>query len=281
VLKATVTATTYAVTGLTASTAYTFSVKAKDAAGNSSASSNTVTVTTTAVATATYCTSKGNSVADEYISKVVFGTINNTSTGGNGYSDFTSISASVTKGSAYTITITPTWTGTVYAEGYAVWIDYNADGDFSDTGELVWSKTASTTTPVTGSVTIPATAATGATRMRVSLKYNGVPTACEAFSYGEVEDYTLNITSAGRGTETIAANPAARITLFPNPAETQLNITNISAAAAYRIYSITGQVVGSGRAVSNAVDVSGLASGSYLIEINDNGTVSNLKFLKK
>jgi chitodextrinase len=33
-LKATVTSTSYAVTGLTASTAYTFSVKAKDAAGN-------------------------------------------------------------------------------------------------------------------------------------------------------------------------------------------------------------------------------------------------------
>ena len=33
-LKATVTTTTYAVTGLTASTAYSFSVKAKDAAGN-------------------------------------------------------------------------------------------------------------------------------------------------------------------------------------------------------------------------------------------------------
>ena len=47
-LKATVTATTYAVTGLTASTAYTFSVKAKDAAGNVSASSNVVNVTTIA-----------------------------------------------------------------------------------------------------------------------------------------------------------------------------------------------------------------------------------------
>ena len=37
VLKSTVTGTTYAVTGLTASTAYSFSVKAKDAAGNVSA----------------------------------------------------------------------------------------------------------------------------------------------------------------------------------------------------------------------------------------------------
>ncbi|WP_315794515.1 lytic polysaccharide monooxygenase [Paenibacillus sp. BIC5C1] len=42
------TTTSYTVTGLTASTAYTFTVKAVDAAGNESAASNTVSVTTTA-----------------------------------------------------------------------------------------------------------------------------------------------------------------------------------------------------------------------------------------
>jgi chitodextrinase len=47
-LGSTTTATTYAVTGLTASTAYAFTVKAKDAAGNISAVSNTANVTTSA-----------------------------------------------------------------------------------------------------------------------------------------------------------------------------------------------------------------------------------------
>jgi hypothetical protein len=55
-LKATVTSTSYAVTGLTASTAYS-SVK-QDAAGNVSASSNVISVTTTAPAVANYCTSR-------------------------------------------------------------------------------------------------------------------------------------------------------------------------------------------------------------------------------
>ena len=43
---ATVSTTTYQVTGLTASTSYSFNVRAKDAAGNESAASNTVNVTT-------------------------------------------------------------------------------------------------------------------------------------------------------------------------------------------------------------------------------------------
>ncbi|TRW22407.1 T9SS type A sorting domain-containing protein [Flavobacterium zepuense] len=226
-----------------------------------------------------YCASKGNSVADEYISKVQFGTINNTSTGGTGYSDFTSVSTSVNKGSAYTITVTPTWTGSTYAEGYAVWIDYNADGDFSDSGELVWSKAASTATPATGSVTIPATATTGSTRMRVSMKYNAVPTACEAFSYGEVEDYTIVIAGTGKGGQSVQA--IADIKLYPNPTEDMLNITNITNQATYRIINIYGQVTSQGKLTEGTVNVANLASGTYLIEINDNGTLSTLKFIKK
>ena len=157
-----------------------------------------------------YCTSKGNSVADEYIGRVQLEGIDKSSSGGNGYSDFTSVSANLSKGSSATITVTPTWTGTVYSEGYAVWIDYNQNGDFGDSGELVWSKAASKTTPVSGSFTVPTSAKDGATRMRVSMKYNGIPTACEAFSYGEVEDYTINI---GAGTaDTQAPSVPANLT---------------------------------------------------------------------
>ncbi|WP_051364362.1 reprolysin-like metallopeptidase, partial [Flavobacterium limnosediminis] len=53
VLRTTTTATTLAVTSLSASTPYTFNVKAKDAAGNVSAASNTINVTTSALADTT------------------------------------------------------------------------------------------------------------------------------------------------------------------------------------------------------------------------------------
>ena len=141
-----------------------------------------------------YCDSQGNSANDEYISNVKVGSINNAS-GAQLYSDFTSVSTNLTKGSSNTITITPAWTGSAYSEGYAVWIDYNNDGDFTDSGEQVFSKAASSATVASGSFTVPTSATTGTTRLRVSMKYNGVPTSCEAFSYGEVEDYTVNITA--------------------------------------------------------------------------------------
>ncbi len=197
----TITATTYNATGLASGTQYACSVVANCSAGGSGASAN-INVTTTGTLPLNYCASNGNNTADEYIGRVQFGSINNaTGASAGGYGNHTNLSAAVTKGSGYTLTITPTWTGTVYNEGYAVWIDYNKDGDFVDSGEQVFSKAASKTTPVSGSVTIPTTAASGTTRMRVSMKYNAIPTSCESFSYGEVEDYTVSISGAVADTQ--------------------------------------------------------------------------------
>ncbi len=157
-----------------------------------------------------YCTSASTNVNDEYIGRVQVGTIDNTS-GAQFYTDFTSVSTSMSEGSTYTVTVTPVWTGTIYNEGYAVWIDYNNDNDFSDAGELVWSQAATTATPVSGSFTVPTGTSATSTRMRVSMKYNGIPTACETFTYGEVEDYTVDLTTGTVDTQapTTPTNVAA------------------------------------------------------------------------
>ncbi|HFX18138.1 MAG TPA: M4 family peptidase, partial [Flavobacteriales bacterium] len=180
---------------------------AKDLYGAGSAEEQSVTNAWYAVGVGapygvlSYCSSKGNSVSDEYIQRVQLNSIDNSSDGGNGYSNFTSISTDLTVGQSYTITITPKWPGTSYDEAYAVFIDYNNDGDFDDAGETVWTKAASKDTPNSGTFTVPSNATQTATRMRVSMKYNGIPTACETFDYGEVEDYTVNLTGEAADTQ--------------------------------------------------------------------------------
>lgn len=187
--------TTYNVTGLSPSTLYNASVNAQDAAGNVSPGSATTSFTTLG---ASYCTSASTNVNDEYIGRVQLNTIDNSS-GAQFYSDFTAISTNLDEGQSYTITVTPVWTGTIYPEGYAVWIDYNNDQDFTDAGELVWSVSANTNTPNGGSFTVPSGTSGTSVRMRVSMKYNGIPTSCETFTYGEVEDYTINLGTGGGG----------------------------------------------------------------------------------
>ncbi|HEX8562816.1 MAG TPA: zinc-dependent metalloprotease family protein [Flavobacterium sp.] len=277
---ATVAGTSTTVSGLTPSTAYTFSVKAKDAAGNASASSNTASLTTLA-GSVSYCTSQGNNTADERIGNVALGTINNPSTGTAGYENFTGSSTNLTRGSAYTISVTPFWTATKYNEGYAVFIDYNNDGDFVDAGETVWTKAASQTTPAIGSFTVPVGTATGSKRMRVSMKYNGVPTSCEAFSYGQVEDYTVNIVSGAK----LAArneNGSSTMTLYPNPlAGNTLNIEGVADGATYRIVSLLGQNVAVGKIANGVIEVPAVTAGAYLIEITSNGTTEVKRFIKQ
>ncbi|WP_353088969.1 reprolysin-like metallopeptidase [Flavobacterium sp.] len=269
--------TTFAVTGLTAATTYTFNVRAKDAAGNVSANSNTVTVTTL-TASVTYCASQGNSTADERIGRVQLRTINNASTGTAGYEDFTAISTNLVRGVSNTITITPTWTATRYREGYAVFIDLNRDGDFLDTGERVFSRNPTNTTPVSGSFTIPTTAALGTTRMRVSMKYNAVPTACEIFGFGQVEDYTVNITATARGEE---STPELAVKVYPNPVRDVLYISDLAQEASYRIVNVMGQEVQRGTTQGEGVEVQNLAPGTYLLEVSTAEGSATKRFIKQ
>jgi chitodextrinase len=278
-IGSTTTATTFAVTGLTASTAYTFNVRAKDAAGNVSLNSNTVSVTTLAVSTVTYCNSRGNNTADEFINRVQLRTINNLSGNNGGYGNFTSLSTNLVRGTSNPITITPGWTSTVFSEAYRVWIDYNRDGDFLDAGEQVFNRNRTTATPISGNFTVPNTALLGATRMRVSMKYNASPTSCEIFTDGEVEDYTVNITATARFDE---ENSAISFNLYPNPVKGDvLNIANLDSPSTYRIFNMLGQELGSGTIENDAINVASLNSGTFLLEVSNGTSTSTKRFIKE
>jgi hypothetical protein len=238
-----------------------------------------VSVTTAANGIA-YCTSNGKSSVREYINKFQLGTINNLSGNNNGYGNFTAQSTNLAKGTSNAVTITPTWTGAVYAEGYRVWIDFNQDGDFLDSGEQVFHQSKTKTTLINGTITIPSTALTGTTRMRVGMKLNVVPTACEIFSYGEVEDYTVNITAAGRVEEEVSTKLAFKV--YPNPVSDILNIADIDSKVTFRIFNMMGQqLIMDSLDDNNSIYVGSLAAGHYLIEISDGKTTSSKHFIKQ
>lgn len=265
----TVVTTSATVSGLTPGTSYSFSVKAKDAAGNVSPESNVVNITTLEN-TITYCASRGNSTAREWIQRVQLGSINNISGSNGGYADFTNLTTNLVRGATNNIIITPGWTATKYREAYRVWIDYNQDGDFLDTGEQVVNVNKTTSTSVSKNFTIPSTALTGPTRMRVSMKYNASPTSCEVFSYGEVEDYTVNIVlTANQGfssEDEFAEEPT--LLIYPNPATD--NILNIGLSGAegkeIRIYNLLGKLILQ-KDFSSEVNISDLPAGLYIVEV--------------
>jgi PKD repeat protein len=139
-----------------------------------------------------YCS--GTAKPDRFfITNVKLGTINNsTSTiNTNGYSNFTSQIANVATGKSETISVTSNYNNATVPNNYNVWIDWNQNKVFEDS-EKVLSKNIGVT--VSDTFTVPNTAKTGNTRMRVRYSFGSAFNACGFDDYfGEVEDYTVNV----------------------------------------------------------------------------------------
>jgi PKD repeat protein len=133
-----------------------------------------------------YCASTGQNSAT-YIDNVEFGSFTNSS-GAAGYSDFTNLTVNMTAGGSVSWRIDK---GDSTSSGFHVWIDFNGDGDFDDSGEEV-VRTGMWNNYANGSFNVPS-GLNLTTRMRVTVKRNNYASACETFSYGEVEDYTVVI----------------------------------------------------------------------------------------
>mgnify|MGYP000182047819 CR=1 FL=1 len=199
------------------------------------------------------------------------------------YNNYTGIAAPVVAlGSNYPLSVKVGQCGSFAYSGYVgVWIDYNQDGDFADAGELVFSKTASKTTPVSGTFTIPTTATLGATRVRVSLKYNAIPTSCGSFTYGQVEDYTVNIVTTAREDIHSVSNTIA-FKLYPIPVrENFLNISGLEKESTFKIFNLLGQELTNGKINNNVVDLSRIAAGNYIIEVSNQDGVKAKHFTKE
>ncbi|HEX2899745.1 MAG TPA: GEVED domain-containing protein, partial [Bacteroidia bacterium] len=184
----------------------------------------------------TYCTSRGSSTADEWIQSVAIGAFSNASANNGGYGNFTGSNINLTKGVATSFTLTPGFSSSAYPEYWRIWVDLNNDKDFADTGEMLYDAGTTSTTARTGTITVPTTATATVTRIRISMKYNGAPTACETFSYGEVEDYQVTLSSG-----TSCGNPASLSVSGITSSGATLNWGAVTGATSYNVqYKVNG-----------------------------------------
>ncbi|MFP4555504.1 MAG: GEVED domain-containing protein [Bacteroidales bacterium] len=273
---------------LDAATVYEWQVRANNANGSSEYSS--IETFTTLNSTVSYCDSKGNNSSYEWIERVKFDEIDNVSGDNNGYADFTSQTATVARGETLPINFQVGFSGSSYTEYWAVWIDFNQNGEF-ETSERVAFGSSSSDNLLSEDVSIPADANLGTTRMRVSMKYNAEQTPCETFTYGEVEDYTINVVQSKVTTtieepfaETLDSEAGEIYNIYPNPVKDRLNISleGISGDVSLRIYDLQGRLVMKQmlKSVDSHINVSNLSKGVYIISIDEEKMPINKRFVK-
>ena len=137
-----------------------------------------------------YCTASGG--CDEYISRVQMGTIDNSS-GCSNYSDYTTLSTAFPANGSQQITVTngPPNYGT---DECGIWVDWNQDGDFYDANEQITVSGTPGVGPYTATIAPPYGVALGFYRLRIRIKYNSGLDPCGTTTYGEVEDYSFELT---------------------------------------------------------------------------------------
>lgn len=199
------TETTIEIEGLSPSTTYYWTVVAKNAAGDATGCT-VFSFTTASNPFAPYCGPLSFTNNTEPITLVNFSNINNVTSGTlNGtpdHEDFRNITGNVIAGNDYTITLKGNTDGN-YTNRFMVYADWNQDGDFDDDEEAytiaqtITNTNGTDATQATQSLSVPATATIGTTRMRVKKIFgtDDYEDPCLGTAFGQVEEYTLAVTA--------------------------------------------------------------------------------------
>ena len=254
-----------------------------------------------------YCLPTPGYSTVEPTTNVTFGTINNTTApavgGTPAYENFTTTVAPaiINRESVIPISLNANTDGASFKHFFAVFIDWNQDGDFNDAEEKYFTTVPTfisvsgsdgvTGAPATGNITVPTAAKLGQTRMRVKSAYYGTAgpntepnlsnfaNACvtTGSSFGQVEDYTIEVDVK---LATSVVNKTS-VSVYPNPFQDVLKISDVKGVKSISIHDMSGRQVKSMKP-STELNLSDLKTGLYIVNLHmEDGTVSSTKAIKK
>lgn len=270
-------------TNLLAGELYEFQVQSNCTSESTSSFSASTTFTP-------YCIASGESSENEWIERVQLGSIDNHSGNDGGYADFSSWSTALKRGSTAEVGLQAGQISS-FPKYWSIWIDFNQNGVFTDPGENVLNGTVEEDEMTIHEFDIPSDALIGETLLRVTMKYNENASACEAYPYGETEDYTVEIKDEIDSSNFIplsgksASNPTFDQTLaiYPNPSTTEisLNLAPSLEGQQVSVIDMSGDVLISIPFESRMIiDVSSLNMGVYIVRIETQSGPQVTRFIK-
>jgi serine protease len=249
-----------------------------------------------------YCNSSGQDVSEEWIGAVQIGDDWLHASGGyTGYQLFPLDQQPDTlilmPNQMYMATVTPEFAGTTYQEQFRIFVDSNLDGDFNDSGELVFDPGFSHNGPLTDTFLMPDFGGSGVSRMRVSMKFKptnvlALPEPCENFAYGQVKDYCVILRQPVNSTESVVP-AASTLRVSPLPARRGCMVyvempSASSTASLYnprqlRVFDLRGNLLTTEVWPSNqdvfVLNSSLWPAGLYTVEVADSRKVLHTKLL--
>jgi bacillolysin len=232
----------------------------------------------------TVCTPASAFPWHELVSGVKIGA-NTYTSGKSAYSDFRNYTFPIIKGFANPLVLTTGYSYQTYPEYWRIWIDYNKDGIYNETTEKAFEGMVAapalgvSSQNLTSVLSIPATAATGITTMRISMKRAAYPTPCENVAFGEIEDYKVNIAAGLQSGQVREVDNLADFAIsegdliaYPNPTSGLLNVKWNAGQAHLQLLDITGKTVATqdGEAAAE-FDLSLFTEGFYFLKVEVQG----------
>jgi len=285
VLKTTVSSTTATITGLSASTAYSIYVKAKDAAGNTSASSNTISVTTNSSGTGTatdllfseYIEGSGNNKALEIANNTGASvnlsayTIKKQTNGAGSWSTGLALSGTLATGSKFVI-VNSSMSSSCFSTSAAnisttaTELTFNGNDAVGLFKNGVLIDIIGTFNGGTANFAIDVTLRRKSTVTSPSTTFN-LSAQWDSYSQDTCNNLASKMVQTAEIEEEVTTD---EIVIYPNPSNGSFNINpgNVDNPYSVEIFSFTGQkVFEKQNTTSPEVSVHNLPTGIYIIKI--------------
>ena len=283
-LKTTATSTTPTITGLTASTAFSFFVKAKDAAGNISGASNTVNVTTAAASSTTatdllfseYIEGSSNNKALEIsnatgaaINLSIY-TIKKQTNGAGAWSAGLSLTGTINNGSKFTI-VNSSMASSCYSTASANLSTAATEMTFNGNDPVGLFKNG-VLIDIIG--TFNGGTANFAADQTIRRKSSITAPTTTFNKTNQWDSYTsdtcnnLGSRMAENGSKTSITLDINDIALYPNPSNGNFSINNSNKIYSIEIYSIIGQKIFEEKnSTKSKITLPNSAKGTYLVRV--------------
>lgn len=206
-----------------------------------------------------------------------------------GHENFVSVTGQMAQGGTYPIILKGNTVGN-YSNTFVVFIDWNQNHILNDAGEVyvmdqeLINSTGSDGIQIDGNIGVPANALIGTTRMRVKKTLLSpelpVDPCFPESSWGQVEDYTINVT---QGTGVSENNRLFGFSFYPNPSSNIVYFHSAENIESVSLFNLLGQMLQTQKveAISSSINISHLNAGTYILKVIVNGQIGVYKIMKK